>query len=74
MPEESENFNKMFNIEIADIYAIQIKNEWYRFQVIKIEDDTVTGIFIDLGIQWFVSKSNVMFLPQKFLKFPSQVN
>lgn len=74
MPSESKHFIKMFSIEISDIYAVQIQNEWYRFQAIKIEDDSVTGIFIDLGIEWCVTKSNVMFLPPKFLKVPTQVS
>lgn len=73
MPEESEHFIKMFNIEISDVYAVQVENGWYRFQVIKVEDDNVVGIFIDLGMEWSVPKNNVMFLPPKFLKVPSQV-
>lgn len=72
-PDESENFSKMFAIEAYDVYAIKIENEWYRFQVIKIEDDNVTGICIDLGIELYVPKSAVMFLPQKFMITPSQV-
>lgn len=73
MPDESKHFHKMFSIETFDVYAVQIENEWYRFQVIKIEDNSVTGYFIDLGMEWCVPKSNVMFLPQKFMKVPSQV-
>ncbi|XP_022175197.1 uncharacterized protein LOC111037126 isoform X2 [Myzus persicae] len=72
MPSESKHFIKMFSIEVSDVYAVQIQEEWYRFQVIKIEDDSVTGIFIDLGMEWCVTKSNVMFLPPKFLKVSSQ--
>jgi len=74
MPNESKHFIKMFSIEVSDVYAVQIQDEWYRFQVIKIEDDSVTGMFIDLGMEWCVTKSNVMFLPPKFLKVPSQVS
>lgn len=74
MPSESKHFINMFSIEISDIYAVQIQDEWYRFQTIRIEDDSVSGIFIDLGMEWSVSKSNVMFLPQKFLKVSSQVS
>lgn len=74
LPSESKHFMKMFSIDISDVYAVQIQDEWYRFQVIKIEDDSVTGIFIDLGMEWSVTKSNVMFLPPKFLKVPSQVS
>lgn len=73
LPHESEHFVKMFSIELFDVYAVQIEINWYRFQVIKIEDESVIGIFIDLGIEWCVSKNNVMFLPQKFLNVPSQV-
>lgn len=73
MPDESRNFIKMFSVEVFDVYAVQIENEWYRFQVIKIEDDNVTGIFIDLGMEWCVTKSDVKFLPPKFLNVPSQV-
>jgi hypothetical protein len=73
MPDESRNFIKMFSIEILDIYAVQIENEWHRFQVIKVEDDNVTGIFIDLGMEWCVTKSDVKFLSPKFLNVPSQV-
>lgn len=72
MPSESKHFIKMYGIEINDVYAVQIQNEWYRFQVLKIEEDSVTGIFIDLGMEWCVTESNVMFLPPKFLKVPSQ--
>lgn len=74
MPDESKHFNKMYSIEVFDIYAVKIENEWYRFQVIKVEEDSVTGIFIDLGMEWCVSKSSVLFLPEKFLKVPSQVS
>lgn len=73
MPDESRHFIKMFDIEVLDVYAVKIENEWYRFQVTKKEDDNVTGIFIDLGMEWCVSKSDVMFLPPKFLNVPSQV-
>lgn len=72
-PDESKYFVKMFSIEMFDVYAIKIENDWYRFQVIKIEDDNVTGICIDLGVELYVSKSTVMFLPQKFMSTPSQV-
>jgi len=74
LPSESKNFIQMYKIDISDVYAVQIQDEWYRFQVMKIEDDSVTGIFIDLGMEWSVTKSNVMFLPQKFLKVSSQVS
>lgn len=73
MPDESKHFIKMFSVELFDVYAVQIENNWYRFQVIKIDDDCVTGIFIDLGVEWCVVASNVMLLPQKFLEVPSQV-
>lgn len=73
MPNESKHFQKMFSIEKFDVYAVQIENVWYRFQVVKIEDNSVTGNFIDLGMEWCVSKDNVMFLPEKFLNIPSQV-
>lgn len=73
MPDETEHFVKMFSIELFDLYAVKIGDIWYRYQVIKIEDDFVTGIFIDLGMEWCVAKNNVMFLPQKFLNVPSQV-
>ncbi|CAI6350990.1 unnamed protein product [Macrosiphum euphorbiae] len=74
LPSESKHFIQMYKIDISDVYAVQIQDEWYRFQVMKIEDDSVTGIFIDLGMEWSVTKSNVMFLPQKFLKVSSQVS
>lgn len=74
-PEETKNFIKICEIEISDIYAVQIEDEWYRFQAMKFEEeDNVTGIFIDLGIEWSVHKNKVMFLPPKFLNVPSQVN
>lgn len=73
MPDESKHFNKMFNIEVFDIYAIQIENSWYRFQVINFEGDNVAGICVDLGIEWFVPNNSVMFLPQKFMSTPTQV-
>ncbi|XP_025200911.1 tudor domain-containing protein 7-like [Melanaphis sacchari] len=72
MPSESKHFIKMFNIEISDVYAVQIQDVWYRFKVSSIEDDSITGIFIDLGIEFCVTKNNVMFLPPKFLKVSSQ--
>lgn len=72
MPSESKHFIKMFSIEVSDVYAVQIQEEWYRFKVSKIEDDSVIGIFIDLGMEWCVAKNNVMFLPPKFLKVSSQ--
>lgn len=64
----------MFSIEVYDIYAVKINEAWHRFQVYKIEDDIVTGVLIDFGLEFIVNKNNVMFLPQKFLNFPSQVN
>lgn len=73
MPAESKHYHKMLGIELFDTYAIQIENIWHRFQIIKIENNDVTGIFIDLGIECIVSKSEVKFLPQKFLNIPSQV-
>lgn len=72
--EESKHFIKMFSVELFDVYAVQVENEWYRFQVIKIEGSNITGILIDLGMEWCVNSSDVMFLPLKFLKVPSQVN
>jgi len=74
LPSESKHFIQMYKIDISDVFAVQIQDEWYRFQVMKIEDDSVTGVFIDLGMEWSLTKSNVMFLPQKFLKVPSQVS
>lgn len=73
LPSESKHFSKMYNIELLDIYTIQIEDCWYRYQVTKIEDDSVTGILIDLGVEWCVDKSCVMYLPEQFLKVPSQV-
>lgn len=72
-PEESKHFIRMFSIELFDVYTVKVENEWYRFQVVKIEDDNITGILIDLGMEWCVTKNSVMFLPQKHLKVPSQV-
>lgn len=75
MPEEYKQFIKICEIEISDVYAVQIEDEWYRFQVTKIEEkDNVIGIFIDLGVEWCVHKNKVMFLPPKFLNVPSQVD
>lgn len=73
MPNEVTYFSKMFCLELYDVYAVMINHEWYRFQAIKIEDDNVTGILIDLGVEWSATISDVKFLPQKFLKVPSQV-
>lgn len=73
MLDESKEYHKMLSVELFDVYAVQIKNVWYRFQITKIENDNVTGICIDLGIEWFVPKSEVKLLPQKFLNVPSQV-
>lgn len=73
LPDESKHFSKMYNIELLDIYAVQIEHCWYRFQVTKIESDNVTGILIDLGVEWSVDKNCVMYLPEQFLKVPSQV-
>lgn len=73
LPDESKHFSKMYNIELLDIYAVQIEHCWYRFQVTKIEDDNITGILIDLGIEWCVDKNCVMYLPEQFLKVPAQV-
>lgn len=72
-PEESKHFNKMFDIELFDVYAIQIDDEWYRFQVVKMDGDYITGVCIDLGMEWYVNRNTVMFLPQKFMSTPSQV-
>lgn len=72
-PDETKFFSKMFSIEVYDIYAVEINEGWHRFQVYKIEDDIVSGVLIDFGLEFIVNKSNVMFLPQKFLHFPSQV-
>lgn len=74
MPEESQHYVKMFNVELFDVYAVQMDKTWYRFQVIKIDDEKVTGIFIDLGIECLVFVNDVKFLPQKFFNVPSQVN
>lgn len=74
MPDETLYFSKMFSIEIFDVYAIQINSEWHRFQVYKIENDIVTGVLIDVGVEFIVDKNDIMFLPQKFLNVPSQVN
>lgn len=72
-PDENKNFSKMFSIEVNDVYAVVINEEWHRFQACKIENDIVTGVLIDFGIEFIVDKSNIMFLPQKFLDVPSQV-
>lgn len=73
MPDESKHFIKMAEIELFDIYTVNIEDNWFRYQVIIVNDDSVTGILIDLGVEWCVSKNNVKFLPSKFLKVPSQV-
>lgn len=73
LPDEYKHFSKMFDIEVLDFYAVKVNGVWYRFQVTKIENDLTTGIFIDLGIEWKLPTSSVMYLPQKFLKVPSQV-
>lgn len=71
MPDQC--FIKMYSIEVLDLYAVQIENYWHRYQVLKIEDDNVTGIFIDMGVEWCVTKSDIKFLPPKFMSVPAQV-
>jgi len=72
-PDECKQFSKMYDMEVFDFYAVKVDGAWYRFQITKIDGDRITGIFIDLGVEWCVPANNVMYLPQKFLKVPSQV-
>ncbi|XP_050422337.1 uncharacterized protein LOC126834455 [Adelges cooleyi] len=71
MPGESRSFIKISKVDLNEVYAVQFEGKWQRYQVNKIEDN-ITGIFIDLGIEYNCSNENIMFLPQKFLSVPSQ--
>ncbi|XP_050537895.1 uncharacterized protein LOC126903619 isoform X2 [Daktulosphaira vitifoliae] len=71
-PGESKSFIKMYSIEVDDVYAVEYDEQWHRYQVTKIENNNILGILIDLGLEFSIPRDNVMYLPPKFLKFPSQ--
>ncbi|XP_071520267.1 tudor domain-containing protein 7B-like isoform X2 [Panulirus ornatus] len=71
--DDASNYEKNMNIEVGGFYAVKHNDDtWYRAHMTMVHQDIVTGLFVDYGDCFVLSRDRVQPLPSSFRHFPYQ--